>query len=107
MKVTLTRIFRGEKETKYGVRNSVGIKTVEHGDKWVSALFDPKKGANGTESWKEGDQVEIFVTEKEGYINFTLKPTEASAIAGLEARVKVLEDKVLGTSTESVDPDGF
>ena len=108
--VKLTRVFRGKQATKNGEMDKVSIKAVEYGDKWIGALFDPKKGISGTESWKEGDNIEIFISEKDGYMNFALKSSDASkatdALKALEARVKVLEDTITGSgSTET--PDDF
>ena len=106
--VKITRIFRGDKETKFGLRNSVGIKTVEFGDKWVSGLFDPAKGKNGTEDWKDGDTVEIFTTEKDGYVNFTLKPKVGDTSA-LESRIKKLEEAVFNKESKDLpdSPDAY
>lgn len=102
-KVVLTRVYRGEQETQWGVRDKVSIKTAQHGDKWIGALFDPKKGKNGTEDWKEGDTVEVYLTEKGGYTNFTMKP-KVGDTSGLEVRIKKLEDAVFGGS-ENVKED--
>lgn len=117
MQVKLTRVFRGKQVTKNGEMDKVAIKTVENGDKWIGTLFDPKKGTSGTENWKEGDTVEIFIAEKGGYLNFTLKASEASVatekFTELEKRIKILETSVFGASsakdeeTRSPDPDDF
>lgn len=101
--VTLTRVYRSDKDTKFGVRNSVGIKTNEYGDKWLSSLFDPSKGKNGTEDWKEGDTVNIFISEKDGYLNFTLK-AKAPSLEELDARLKRIE-KALESPVSQTKPD--
>jgi hypothetical protein len=114
-KVTLEKVFRGEQETKFGMRNKVGIKIREQdiiledgspanvSDKYITALFKPEV-SNGTEEWEEGMQVEITASEKGGYFNF--KPVGH----GIEDRLKKLEDVVFGQksvveSTNEINPD--
>ena len=94
----LTRVFRGKQATKFGEMDKVGIKTDKHGDTWVSGMFNPTKGPNGTENWKEGDTVSIYIEEKNGFVNFSLKPKVniGGDTSALEARIKKLEDKVFG-----------
>jgi hypothetical protein len=72
MKVTLTTINRRDKTSTAGKPYvSLGIKTQEHGDKWLSG-FGNKRNAG----WKEGDDVEIEVVEKvvgdKTYLNFEM-----------------------------------
>lgn len=85
-KVTISRIFRGEVETKYGLKNKVAIKTDKHGDAWLSTFK-----TEGTEAWNDGDEVEVNVTESNGYLNFV------PVIPDYGARIKALEDAVFGT----------
>ena len=91
-KVTITRVFKGMKETKYGSKLSVGIQTKENGEgKWLSTF----KTTPEMENWKEGDVVEINITENKGFLNFdTGLPTQAS---GQEERIQKLEKAVFGT----------
>lgn len=99
MQVTLTRIFRGDVETRYGTKPKIGIKTVEHEDKWLSTFK-----LQGTESWKEGDKVNIAVEEKNGYLNFT------PIIPDYNDRITKLEEAVFGKKKEpepQVNPDDF
>lgn len=93
-KVTLTRIFKGMKNTKYGEKPSVSFKCAEHGDKWISTF----KTTPIMDTWKEGDVVEVNITEKNGFMNFDTGTP--SATAGLEARVKAIEDMIGITSQE-------
>ena len=98
--VTITSIFRKDVETRFGIKPKVGIKTVEHGDKWLST-FKTK----GTEDWTEGMTVQIEVSESGDFLNFNPvggAKTTASASPALEARVKKLEDAVFGTATAKV-----
>jgi len=109
-KIKITKIFRGKQETKFGEKDKIGLKTEQYGDKWVSS-FQTK----GTENWKEGDEVEVFIEKKGDYVNFTLAPKVGGTdLSGVEARLKKLEDKVFGVVAESrqeitteVDPDDF
>jgi len=99
--VTLTRIYKGMKETKFGTSPTVAIKTTTHGDKWLNTF----KVTAEMDGWKEGDTVNINVQEKGGYLNFDtiglgsqVKPV-GQATGGTnntEARLKKLEDAVFG-----------
>lgn len=94
--VKITRISRKDRETKYGIKPTIGILTDKHGEKWLSTFK-----VQGTENWKEGDTVEIYVSENKGYLNFSLAPDEKSIIAELMSRVKKLEDKVFGVTVSA------
>ena len=101
--VTITQVFRKDVETRFGIKSKVGIKTVEHGDKWLST-FKTK----GTEDWAEGMTVEIEVSEKGDFLNFNpiIKGGSSVASPALEARVKKLEDAVFGaTQTKVAEPE--
>lgn len=65
MKVTLDKIFRKEKEGSKGKYISVGLKTPQYPDKWINGFED-----DTTKHWKDGDEVEIELIEKDGYLNF-------------------------------------
>lgn len=95
-KATITRLFKGMKETKYGSKPSVSLKCVEYGDKWISTF----KVTPQIDEWKEGDVVEINVTENKGYLNFDTGTP--SATAGLEARVRAIEQMIGITTDEKV-----
>ena len=94
--VTLTRVFRKQVETKYGIKPKLSIQTAEHGDKWLSTFK-----VQGTDSWNEGDTVSIDVQEKGDFINFNPRndggaPQRGNGDANLEARVSKLEATVFG-----------
>lgn len=84
-KVTLVRVFRGPKETKFGTKDSVAFKCNEYGEKWISTF----KVTPEMKDWKEGDVVEVNISERNGFMNFDTAPNPN---AGLEARVKAIED---------------
>jgi hypothetical protein len=91
-KVTITRVYRGEQQTKKGLLPKIGIKTTAHGDKWLSSFQVP-----GTESWKEGDEVDIDIEENGQYLNFRQIDRGDKAVkteTSLEERVKWLENRV-------------
>ena len=89
-KVTITKVFRGKQSTKYGEKDKVAIKTVEHGEeKWISSFK-----TQGTENWKEGDVVEINVEERNGYLNFSLQDSPEAKVKRLEAEVAVLKNEI-------------
>lgn len=103
--VTLTSIFRKDVDTRFGIKPKVGIKTQEHGDKWLST-FKTK----GTEDWAEGMKVEVNISESGDFLNFnpvlgggstgSTGSAPAKASPELEGRVKKLEDAVFGGSSQ-------
>ena len=104
--VTISQIFRKDVETRFGIKHKVGIKTVEHGDKWLST-FKTK----GTEDWTEGMTVDVEVSEKGDFLNFNpvfkaVSSSTSTSSPALEARVKKLEDAVFGVvKTDDVPAD--
>jgi len=103
MKVTLTRVAKGEKEIKGKMVPTIGIQTKEHGDRWLNS-FDLK----GTESWKEYDVVEIDVVEKEVngkiYLNFkTPQPLDPR----IEARLSKLEKEVFKNNFDKAIDEAY
>lgn len=64
-KVTLTKIWRGKQNTRYGEKDKVSIKTQENGDQWIST-FNTK----GTDSWNEGDNVIVVISRNGDFLNF-------------------------------------
>lgn len=96
MQVTIKKIYKGEATFKDRTGQEktvakVSIQTKEHGEgNWISTL-----STKGTEVWKEGDTVEIEITEKEKdgkvYRNFNVPEPIDSRI---EARLKRLEKEV-------------
>lgn len=94
--VMLTRVFRKDVETKYGIKPKLSIQTDKHGESWLSTFK-----VAGTENWQEGDTVSINVQEKGEFLNF--EPTGGSgsgarAPSSLEPRVEALERAVFGTN---------
>lgn len=100
--VTITRIYRGMGKTKFGEKEKVAIKTAQHGDRWISS-FKTK----GTEKWAENDTVDVYIEEKNGYLNFALELPQGNANPELEARVRRLEERVFGIQTKELatEPD--
>lgn len=68
--VKIDRIWSGLKDTKYGQKQSVAIKTEQTGDKWLSTFKVTEK----MKTWKAGDTVDINITENKGYLNFEESP---------------------------------
>jgi hypothetical protein len=68
MQVTITALKDTERTSQRTGKpfTSRGIKTAEHGEKWLSG-FAGKDNA----SWKVGDTVEIEVEQKGEYLNFS------------------------------------
>lgn len=93
--VTLTKIYKGTKETKYGIKPVVAVKTNEYGDKWVSTF----KVSPEMDKWKEGDKITLDIEVTDKFINFKLP----DANSNLELRVAKLEKAVFGDSTTGED----
>jgi len=76
MKVTLTAINKKERiSTKTGKPFiSLGIKTEQFGDKWLSG-FENEQNQN----WQKGDEVEIETQTKGEYLNFTVPKNTSAA----------------------------
>lgn len=99
-KYIIKRVFRGEQETKFGImpKLSLILDSQEFLDKngkpaWISCIG---KGVKGTESWKDGDEVELEIVKKGDFFNF-VRDTNAglmSKIQELESRVSALEAKI-------------
>lgn len=113
--VTLTSVFRKSKETKYGIKPQISIKTDIHGDKWLSSF-----NTRGTEDWKPGDIVQINVIEQGDFLNFkpvvnggggTVNPNLEARVTRLERAVFPKEDEVVENIIEAGDDelsdDGF
>lgn len=96
--LTITRVYKGTKETKYGVKPTVAIKTVEHGDKWLSTF----KVAPVMDNWKDGDKVTLDVEVTDKFINFKLPEGNSAEI---ETRLKKLEKAVFGEQEAVVQVD--
>ena len=88
-KYTITRIWKGIKETKFGNKPTVRLQVMEHGDTWLSTF----KVTPAMDNWKEGDAVELNVSEKNGYLNFDTQSNPQSELAD---RVAKLEQAVFG-----------
>ena len=95
--VTITRVFRGTKETKFGEKATVAIKTVEYGDRWVSTF----KVTPDMDSWKEGMKIKLDIEVTDRFINFQM-PSESSMLVD---RVEKLEKAVFGSKTGTAVKD--
>lgn len=100
-KGTITKVFRKQETSKDGKPYTrLAIKTQERGDRYLSGF-----GNKWNENWKEGDVVEIEVTEatakdKQGrpYLNFR----SVSKLELLEKRIEALEAFVSKNSRGAV-----
>ena len=92
-KLKIERIYRGKKETKFGEKGTIALKVASQKylgkdgqPAWIST-FKTK----GTEHWKEGDEVEITITENKGFFNFDIG--DVLTLESLDARLKKVEGK--------------
>jgi len=99
-KVILTKVYSSNKDKNGNElvnRNGkpytrMSIKTQQHGDTWLSGFQN-----RTNENWKQGDEVEIIVTQNGQYTNFETPKTEdmlAMRVKDLEIRVDRLEEKL-------------
>lgn len=100
MKVILEKVFTSDKETKIGMRKSVGLKVknttleltdgtkIDNSDgKWINCMFKPGKYPS-LESWSEGMEVDIDIVKTDkGYINFEPKDEILMRVEALEKAV--------------------
>ena len=124
MQVTLTRVSKNVKETKFGNKLSVGLKIKETE---VTDINGTKVAVNDrflngwfNEDFKfepqEGDVIDILITTRDNYIDFKLpgvgKPP-APDMSAIVERIARLESVVYGTKEnnksepEAVDPNDF
>ena len=120
-KLTLTKVTRNERKSERTGKTftSVGIQTVEYGSRWLSGF-----GRNDNATWKEGDVIEVEVTEsdrqdKSGqpYLNFTmperrpaggLSEADRNTLIAMQtalARIEAKLDQALTTTEEMPLPD--
>lgn len=72
MKVTITSIFKKERISQAGKPfTSMSIKTQEHGDKWLGGFL-----SEGNKDWVVGDTVDIEISTKGDYLNYSLPKSE-------------------------------
>lgn len=65
-KVTITKIFTKDRVSQAGKPfTSLSILTEEYGEKWISGFKNEQ-----TKNWREGDIVDIKITQKGEYLNF-------------------------------------
>ena len=93
--VTITKVFRDQKETKFGPRVQTTIYTQEYPDVRISSF------SKGLEAWNIGDKVMVEITKNGNFTNF--KPADSAT--SLEARVKKLEASVFGAQETAKEPD--
>lgn len=114
MQVTITAISRKDKTSKAGKPFvSLGLKTREHGEKWLSGF-----GNVGNRDWKIGDTVDIDIEQKGDFLNFTMakndngtdKPARVSADTSLVELKNLISLKVipmLERIEHKLDGDGY
>ena len=95
--VKITKIYRSMKDkngnplkTKDGrPYERVAIKTTQYGDKYISGF-----GGKGNLEWKEGDEVQIEISENGEYLNFDM-PKASSASPELLVKInQILENTI-------------
>ena len=104
MKVIITKVWRGEADTKFGKKNTLAIKTDSKldsagstTDKWISFMYGKDDG--GTSKWTDGMEVDITVEKSGDYFNFTPAGFVKGGSAGIQQlvdRITKLEEAVFG-----------
>lgn len=86
-KVKVTKVYKGQQETQWGLKDKVAIKTEQHGDKWLSCFMN-KGNQNQLAKLKEGEVFELMVEQKGDFLNFRF----ADKVDHLAIRVARLEN---------------
>lgn len=95
--LNIIKISRKPKETKYGLKTSVGLKTKEYGDKWLNGWADDNNA-----TWIEGTAVEATIEQNGDWLNFKAIPP---SVAPYSVSVpKVAPRGNLGAKTPYVAP---
>ena len=71
--LTIVKISRKPKETKYGLKTSIGLLTKEYGERWLNGWGD-----NNNASWQPNQSVEATVEQNGEYLNFKAIPPSVS-----------------------------
>ena len=116
MKVTLDKVFKSVKETKFGEKLSVGIKIKEAtvhdingdevtvGDRYINAWMPKDAQFN----YEAGQVINIQVKQRGDYLDFKMvdgqQPSTPST-SGLEERVKRLEEAVFKDEPVDSEPE--
>ena len=91
MQVTITKIYDKERTSKAGKPFiSRAIKTNEHGEKWLSGF----KGKEN-EGWREGDTVEVEITQNGEYLNYAVPKFQKGGTSGDLNRVEAKLDRAM------------
>lgn len=93
-KVTISRINKEEKETKYGTSLKIGLQTKEADGVWVNGLA---KLDSEAANWKKDDVIEILCWKDDKWgLQFKVKPDKITRqeFNDLLARVEALESKL-------------
>ena len=91
MKITITAVSRKQRTSARTGKpfTSLGLKTQEHGEKWLSGF-----GNVDNADWKAGDTVEVEIEEKNGYLNFST-PKKDNTPQTDNRLINLIEFKVL------------
>lgn len=97
MKVTIVAVNRKERMSNRTGKpfTSLGIRTQEHGEKWLSGF-----GNKDNSTWKNGDVVEIDIEQKGEYLNFTVpKKADMGPAANNAATAEIKNILTIGVIT--------
>ena len=91
MQITITAISRKPRVSKKGKPfTSVGLKTVEYGERWLSG-FGNESNAN----WKKGDRIDVELEDTGQYLNFTMPEKEDAGPAANNAATAEIKNILL------------
>lgn len=117
MQVKLTKIYTTNKDkagndlkSKKGAPYTrMSIKTEQHGDKWISG-FKNKDNAH----WKEGDTVEVNITESGQYLNFETPKVEdknneklekiLNVLTGMKLELEIIKERLPKRNVAQMEP---
>lgn len=82
MILTITKVYKKERNTKNGPAMSLAVMTKEYGEKWIGG-WESELNTN----WKIGDQIEATVEQNGQYLNYKIvKPSVAPTAVQTQAQ---------------------
>lgn len=117
-KVTITKTYITDKDKNGNLLKSkdgkpytrMSIKCNEYGDKWISG-FQNKSNQN----WKEGDTVEVIITQKGEYLNFETPKKDDLAnekmdkilayVKEIHGQLKIIKERLPERNVAKLEPE--
>lgn len=94
MKVRLNALKIEDTQGNYGPQKKIRFKQImDEGDRWVSGWV-PENKFNAND-WQEGKEVDIIITQKGDFWNFSLPNKTTAAVAAIEAKSSAQHEEIM------------